>query len=58
MAQKAENESLEAYLNARVFSHAQCSTLAPVASDVEGFNKYLQQYKSLLEVERKAVEVL
>ena len=55
---KAEGESLEEYLNKYVFAGVKGSTLAPDAADVEGFNAYLAQYKALLDVERKALEVL
>ena len=58
MAKKAENESLEEYLNTHVFADAKGTTLNPEQADVEGFNAYIEQYKRLLEVERKAVEVL
>ena len=58
MANKAEGESLEAYLNAHVFADTKGSTLAPEQADVDGFNKYIAQYKALLEVERKAVEMI
>ncbi len=57
MANKGE-ESLEEYLNHHVFANAKGTTLAPEQSDVDGFNAYIEQYKALLEVERKAVEVL
>jgi len=30
----------------------------PEKPDVDGFNRYIAAYKNLLEVERKAVEVL
>lgn len=55
-ANKAEGETLEAYLNAHVFAGAKGTTLAPDPADVEGFNRYTQQYQALLDVERKAVE--
>ena len=58
MAKKAESETLEEYLNAHVFADAKSTTLAPEQADVDGFNTYIQQYKALLEVERKAVEVI
>ena len=58
MANKAKNESLEEYLNDHVFADAEGTTLAPEQADVDGFNAYIEQYKQLLEVERKAVEVL
>ena len=55
MAQKAENESLEEYLNTHVFAEAKGTTLSPQQADVEGFNAYIEQYKKLLDVERIAV---
>ena len=58
MANKAEGENMEAYLNAQVFAGIKETTLAPALADVEGFNRYIQQYKGLLDVERKAVEML
>ena len=57
-AKKAENESLEEYLNAHVFADAKGTTLAPEKADVDGFNAYIEQYKKLLTVERTAVEVI
>ena len=58
MANKTENESLEEYLNAHVFADSVGTTLAPEQADVDGFNTYIEQYKRLLEVERKAVAVI
>ena len=58
MANKVEGESLEAYLNAHVFAHTKGSTLAPEQADVDGFNAYIANYKALLDVERKAVEMI
>ena len=58
MLRKASGESLEDYLNAHVFANAKGTTLAPQQADVDGFNAYITRYKAMLEVERKAVEVL
>ena len=58
MANKTDNESLEEYLNAHVFADSVGTTLAPEQADVDGFNTYIEQYKRLLEVERKAVAVI
>ena len=58
MLNKAEGETLEAYLNAHVFADAKGTTMQPDQSDVDGFNAYIRRYKALLEVERKAVELL
>jgi sugar (pentulose or hexulose) kinase len=57
MANKGE-ESLEEYLNLRVFADAVSTTLVPDPADVAGFNTYIEAYQRLLEVERKAVEVI
>ena len=58
MSNKTEGESLEDYLNTHVFANAKGNTLAPDPADVESFNQYIQSYKALLEVERKAAEML
>lgn len=58
MAQKGEGQSLEDYLSTQVFVSAQSTTLAPDPADAAGFTRYMQAYKQLLEVERKAVEVI
>ena len=58
MLNKAEGETLEAYLNAHVFADAKGITMQPDQADVDGFNAYIRRYKALLEVERKAVEFL
>ena len=58
MLNKAEGETLEAYLNAHVFADAKGSSMQPDQADVDGFNAYIRRYKALLEVERRAVELL
>ena len=58
MVNKVEDETLESYLNAHVFADAKSTTLVPEYWDVDGFNKYIAQYKQLLELERKAVQVI
>jgi len=55
---KAEGETLEEYLNNRVFAGVTGSTLSPDPVDVDGFNTYMQQYRALLKVEQTAVDVL
>ena len=55
---KDEGETLEDYLNNRVFADVIGSTLEPEAADVAGFNSYIKKYKALLKVEGKAVEVI
>ena len=58
MAKKAENKSLEEYLNAHVFADANGTTLNPEQTDVDGFNAYMERYRKLLQVEKAAVTVL
>ena len=58
MLEKAEGETLEDYLNTHVFAGAKGVTLAPEEADVEGFHDYIARYTAMLDVERKAVEVL
>ena len=57
-SRKARGESLEEYLRTHVFASAASITRMPDAADVEGFHTYIERYQRLLEVERKAVEVL
>lgn len=53
---KGETETLEDYLNNRVFKDVNGTTLMPDAEDVAGFKKYMNKYVKLLEVEKTAVE--
>ena len=55
---KAEGESLEAYLSGKVFAGVSASTLRPDPAVAEGFNAYIRRYKALLEVEKTAVRAL
>ncbi len=58
MVNKAEGESLDAYLSNRVFAATAATTVTPQPAETEGFARYMQGYKQLLVVERTAVEVL
>ncbi len=51
-----EAQSLEEYLDERVFSRAQSEIAEPTKEDVDGFAAYMKQYENLLYVERMAVE--
>jgi sugar (pentulose or hexulose) kinase len=57
MARK-DGQTLEDYLNNRVFAQAKSTTLMPEQADVDGFNAYIAAYRKLLQVEKTAVEVL
>ena len=48
--------SLSDYLDTVVFTNVECTTVAPTAEDVEGFNKYIENYKACLPIEQAAVQ--
>ena len=58
MLRKAEGETLEQYLNNRVFAGAKSVTLTPEPEEVAGFNAYLTQFKNGLKAQRAAVETI
>ena len=55
-AEHNDNDTLEAYLNDRVFKNVDAVTVQPDVEDMNGFNKYTENYIRLLEVEKSAVE--
>ena len=55
---KSGGETLEDYLNRRVFAGVSGSTVQPDGGTAAGFNAYMERYKALLAVERTAVETL
>ena len=55
---RAENETLEDYLNRNVFASAEATTIVPDATDLEGLDAYLARYRALLPAEKIACEVL
>jgi sugar (pentulose or hexulose) kinase len=58
MFNKAENESLEAYLSDRVFAGENGTTIAPDQKDVDGFMTFMARYKKGLVIERAALDGL
>jgi sugar (pentulose or hexulose) kinase len=58
MVNRKENESLDDFLNQKVFAGEQGSTIAPDPSDVAGFNEFLKRYTNGLAIERAAVDNL
>jgi len=50
--------SLEDYLDSKVFSGSRTETIMASDDEVKGFDKYIQDYKKVLEIERRALEVL
>lgn len=58
MALKAENETLEDYLDNKVFADMKAVTEEPDEADMSGFDKYIERYKMMLLAEKAAVENL
>ena len=55
---KRDGESLEDFLEKRVFAGVSGSTIQPDPAVVQGFDAYIRRYQALLAVERAAVENL
>lgn len=53
-----EGEDLSNYLNTKVFKSVSASTIYPDPSDVEGFSRYLEAFKSYINVEHAAEKIL
>lgn len=58
MVWKDEGETLEAYLDKKVFAGQEGTTLAPDKKDVDGFNEFIKRYEEGLSIERAAVDAL
>ena len=56
MINKNDGETLDDYLNNKVFAGKTGSTLEPEAEDVKGFDEFIERYKAGLAVERAAVD--
>ena len=57
-ANKAADETLEQYLNQKVFGDMPSTTIAPNAADKAGFDTYLQRYNAVLDAEKACVKGL
>lgn len=58
MINKEENESLEDFLDNKVFKNAKKTTIMATQEEIDGFNNYVKRYAQGLEIEKKAVEIL
>ncbi len=58
MATKVEGETLDAYLNEKIFAGEKGETLNPDPADVAGFDAFIERYKAGLPIEAAAVEAL
>jgi sugar (pentulose or hexulose) kinase len=58
MVKKGEGESLEDYLNNKVFLGKKGKSISPDPKDVAGFNEFIKRYTKGLAIEKAAVENL
>jgi sugar (pentulose or hexulose) kinase len=58
MVNKADNETLDEFLNEKVFAGQTGEIIAPEPKDVEGYEQFMKRYTSGLAIERAAVENL
>ncbi len=56
MQNKADGETLEAYLDSKVFASQDSTEVQPDPEDIAGFNAFLDNYKKGLAAEKAAVE--
>lgn len=56
MVNSEDGESLEQFLNKKVFAGQQSKKVEPDAKDVAGFNEFMKRYSKGLAIERAAVE--
>ena len=56
LVNKEEGETLEAFLDNKVFEDQESSTLDPKPEGVAGFNAFMDSYMKVLSIERAAVE--
>lgn len=55
---KDGGETLEKFLENKVFANSECSVITPDDEGKEGFNKYIKSYSKLLEAEKAAVNAI
>ena len=58
MLQKKDGESLDDYLDSRVFADSKAIRVEPDTEDVAGFETFMKRYQAGLAIERAAVESL
>jgi len=58
MAHKDQNQSLEEYLNTKIFVDTKSIVCYPNKEETEGFNIFLERYKKALEIENFAVDMI
>jgi len=56
LVHKSKNQSLADFLDDEVFANEKGVEITPNAEDVAGFNKYIENYKDCLPIERAAIK--
>ena len=56
MINKEDNETLDDFLDNKVFKDGSCEVISPEVKGVEGFEKFIELYKEGLAIEKAAVE--
>ncbi|MGI6021076.1 MAG: xylulokinase [Lachnospiraceae bacterium] len=56
MKNRKDGETLPEFLDSKIFADAKSSKSVPDAADVEGFEKFMKNYRSGLAIERAAVD--
>ncbi|MCQ3035928.1 MAG: ATPase [Bacilli bacterium] len=56
LLEKEDNESLEDYLNNKVFKTQESKSYMATNEDIEGFNVFMNKYKKALNVEKSAIK--
>lgn len=58
MVCKDADETLDAYLNQRIFAGRTGTTMAPDSADVAGFDRFIELYKAGLPIEEAAIDCM
>ena len=58
LADKHKDETLEEYLEKRIFTQLSGSTIAPDAEDVKGFEVFMERYRKGLSIEKAAIAAM
>lgn len=58
MSHKEENQSLDEYLNTKIFVNTKSIVCYPNKEETKGFNSFLERYKKALQIESFAVEMI
>lgn len=58
MLNHKENETLESFLENKIFNLCEKTTVSPCSEDVKGFLKFMKKYNSLLSVENSAAQII